>query len=42
MRFVLKAVVFLVLAGGIALVGYAIFSDLPAPTQEVTLPVQPR
>lgn len=40
MRFVLRTIVFLVIAAGLGLVGVAIFSDLPAPTREVTLPVQ--
>lgn len=40
MRFVLKAVLFLVLAAVIALLGLAIFSDLPAPTREISIPVE--
>ena len=40
MRFVLKAVLFLVVVAGIALVGLAIFSDLPAPTREISVPVE--
>jgi hypothetical protein len=40
MRFVLKAVLFLVAVAGVALVGLAIFSDLPAPTREISVPVE--
>ena len=40
MRFVLKAVLFLVVVAGVALVGLAIFSDLPAPTREISVPVE--
>ncbi|HPG22714.1 MAG TPA: hypothetical protein PLH75_07990 [Amaricoccus sp.] len=40
MRFVLKAVLFLVVAAGVALLGLAIFSDLPAPTREISVPVE--
>jgi len=45
MRFVLWAVLCLVAIGVIAVIaviGVAIFSDLPAPTREITLPVTPR
>lgn len=42
MRLVLKAVAFLVAIGAIGLFGVAVFSDLPAPTREITLPVSPR
>jgi len=40
MRFVLRAVLFLVVVAGVALVGLAIFSDLPAPTREISVPVE--
>ena len=39
MRLVLRAIVFLVIAGGLGLLAVAVFSDLPAPRREVTLPV---
>lgn len=42
MRFLLRTVIFLVVAGGLALVGYAMFSDLPAPQGEVSVPVEVR
>lgn len=42
MRLVLKATAFLVVLGAIGLVALAIFSDLPAPVGEITLPVEAR
>ncbi len=42
MRLLLRIVAFLVVAGGIALVGYAMFSELPAPQSEVSVPVEVR
>lgn len=42
MRILMRAVLFLVVVAGVGLVGYAIFSDLPAPTREVALPVEPK
>jgi len=42
MRLVLKAAALLVVLGVIGLVGLAIFSDLPAPVSEITLPVEAR
>jgi hypothetical protein len=41
MRFLIKAVLLLLVLGGIALVGYAMFWDLPAPEREIVIPVQP-
>ncbi len=40
MRFALKTLGVLVVLGGIGLLGVAIFADLPAPTREVSLPVE--
>ena len=40
MRTVLRIVLYLVLVAVVGLVGIAIFSDLPAPTREVELPVE--
>lgn len=42
MRLLLRMVMFLVVAGGLALVGYAMFSELPAPQSEVSVPVEIR
>ena len=39
MRFTLKAMSILVVLAGLGVLGYAVFSDLPAPTREVSLPV---
>jgi hypothetical protein len=41
MRFLIKAVFVLLVLCGIALVGYAMFWDLPAPEREIVIPVQP-
>jgi hypothetical protein len=40
MRIVLRAILYLVVIAGLGLVGYAVFSDLPAPTREIVLPVE--
>jgi hypothetical protein len=40
MRILLRLVLFLVVAGAVGLVGFAIFSDLPAPQREVELPIE--
>lgn len=42
MRMVFRALAYLVILGGIALLGFAIFSDLPAPRREISLPVEAR
>lgn len=42
MRILVKATAYLVLLGGAGLVAFAIFSDLPAPTRIVSLPVEAR
>ena len=42
MRLVLRIVLYLVLVAVIGLLALALFSDLPAPQQEVTVPVEPR
>ncbi|HRO11610.1 hypothetical protein [Amaricoccus sp.] len=40
MRLVFRVVLYLVLVAVIGLVALAVFSDLPAPQREVTLPVE--
>ncbi|MFO1105844.1 MAG: hypothetical protein U1E34_07065 [Amaricoccus sp.] len=40
MRFVLRAILFLIVVAAVGLIGYAIFSELPAPQHEVVLPVE--
>jgi hypothetical protein len=40
MRIFLKVVVFLAAVGVVGLLGFAIFSDLPAPQREVELPIE--
>jgi hypothetical protein len=40
MRFTLKAVSVLVAAAVFGVLGVAIFSDLPAPVREVSLPIE--
>ena len=40
MRILLRVVLFLALAGVVGLLGFAIFSDLPAPQREVELPIE--
>jgi hypothetical protein len=42
MRFAVKAVLSLALLGALGLVGFAIFADLPAPSREISLPVEAR
>jgi hypothetical protein len=42
MRTFLRIILYLVLVAVVGLVGLAIFSDLPAPTREVELPVEPQ
>lgn len=42
MRLALKTVAFLVAIGAIGLLGLAVFSDLPAPVSEITLPIEAR
>jgi hypothetical protein len=42
MRLVAKAVVSLVVLAGVGLVGAALFVDLPAPSREISLPVEAR
>ena len=37
----LKILFYLAILCGVGLVGYALFFDLPAPTTEVTLPIEP-
>jgi hypothetical protein len=40
MRILLKVVLFLAVIGVVGLLGFAIFSDLPAPQREIELPVE--
>lgn len=40
MRFALKAVSIMVVLAGLGVLGFAIFSELPAPTREVSRPVE--
>ncbi len=40
MRFALKALSIALVLAGLGVVGLAIFSDLPAPTREVSRPVE--
>jgi hypothetical protein len=40
MRIFVRIVLYLVLVAVLGLVGFAIFSDLPAPQREVELPVE--
>jgi hypothetical protein len=40
MRRLLMAILLLALGGVLALIGVAIFSDLPAPQREVELPIE--
>ncbi|WP_290737502.1 hypothetical protein [Amaricoccus sp.] len=42
MRLALKGLLWLVVLGAIGLAGFALLSDLPAPTREISLPVEPR
>jgi hypothetical protein len=42
MRFFLKALVVLVFLGGLALVAYAVFFDLPSPQRDIVVPVEQR
>ena len=39
MRILLKSVLLLAVVGVVALLGFAVFSDLPAPQREVSLPI---
>lgn len=42
MRYFLIAVLFLVVVGGAALVGYSLLFELPAPQRDISVPVEPR
>jgi hypothetical protein len=42
MRFLLKALVFLLFIGALALIGYAVVFDLPAPQSDIVVPVEAR
>ncbi len=42
MRLLVRAVAYLALAAVLALLGFAIFSDLPAPRREISLPIEAR
>lgn len=41
MRRLLIGLLCLATAGGLALVGFAVFSDLPPPQRQVVLPIEP-
>jgi len=40
MRTLLRIILYLVLVAVVGLIGLAVFSDLPAPTREVELPIE--
>jgi hypothetical protein len=40
MRIFLKVVLYVAVVGVVSLLGFAIFSDLPAPQREVELPIE--
>jgi hypothetical protein len=40
MRLVLRTILYLAVIAVVGLVGYAVFSDLPAPSREIVLPVE--
>lgn len=42
MRILVKAVIYLAVLGLVALMAFAIFSDLPAPSREVSIPIEAR
>lgn len=42
MRLVYKVVLLLVILAVVALLGFAIFSDLPAPSREISVPIEAR
>lgn len=42
MRMIVKVVLALLLIGAVVFFGLAMFSDLPAPSREITLPVEAR
>ena len=42
MRLLLKGMISLVILGAVVLVGFAIFSELPAPTREIAVPIAPQ
>ena len=42
MRLVFRVILYLVLVAVVGLLALAIFSDLPAPQREVTVPVEPK
>lgn len=42
MRLVYRALLLLVILGVVALLSFAIFSDLPAPSHEVSVPIEAR
>jgi hypothetical protein len=39
MRHVLKLMMYMVVLGGVALLGFAVFSDLPAPQRDIEIPI---
>lgn len=42
MRFLLKAIVFVVLIGAVALLAYALLFDLPSPQRDIVVPLEGR
>ncbi len=42
MRLAMKALLFLCVLAGAGLLGVALFSDLPPPSREISLPVEAR
>jgi len=42
MRLIFRIVLYLALVAVVGLLALAIFSDLPAPQREVTMPVEPK
>jgi hypothetical protein len=42
MRFLLKALLVVAVAGGVALVVYALVFDLPSPQRDIVVPVEER
>ncbi len=42
MRLIVKAVVLLLVVAVVALVGYALLFDLPAPVRDISVPIEAR
>jgi hypothetical protein len=39
MRFLVRAIIYIAVLGSVALIGFAVFSDLPAPRAEISRPI---